>query len=231
MVNDATNRLEAVVRRPHAIKWTVITLAACLAVAFGLTIGTPNAMAGDGAGNRAGNGDRDRVNNGAGNAAVDGAVKAAVDGAEKATKKATEPDWQRLDTALALAKVSDKLIIVNFYTDWCPNCRRMNEKTYRDEGVLKQLNESFISVKLNAESSRPLIIEGQTVTEYQVALMFRVGSYPTTWFLTSEGRPLLPVKGYYGPDLFAPMLRFVEGGWYEKMDFDMYMEREKRGKK
>ncbi len=146
-------------------------------------------------------------------------------------KKPAEPDWQRLDKALAIAKESGKLIIVNFYTDWCPNCRRMNEKTYRDEAVLKQLNKSFIPVKLNAESSRPLIIEGQTVTEYQVALMFRVGSYPTTWFLTSEGRPLLPVKGYYGPDLFAPMLRFVEGGWYEKMDFDMYMEREKRGKK
>ena len=146
-------------------------------------------------------------------------------------KKPAEPDWQRLDNALALAKNSGKLIIVNFYTDWCPNCRRMNEKTYRDEAVLKQLNQSFISVKLNAESSRPLIIEGQTVTEYQVALMFRVGSYPTTWFLTSEGRPLLPVMGYYGPDLFAPMLRFVEGGWYEKMDFDMYMEREKRGVK
>ncbi|MYA78836.1 MAG: DUF255 domain-containing protein [Gemmatimonadetes bacterium] len=146
-------------------------------------------------------------------------------------KKPTEPDWQRLDKALALAKDSGKLIIVNFYTDWCPNCRRMNEKTYRDETVLKQLAKSFISVKLNAESSQPLIIQGQTVTEYQVALMFQVGSYPTTWFLTSEGRPLLPVRGYYGPDLFAPMLRFVEGGWYEKMDFDLYMEREKRGEK
>ena len=57
--------------------------------------------------------------------------------------------------------------------------------------------------------------------------MFRVNSYPTTWFLSSEGRPIIPVKGYYGPELFAPMLRFVEGGWYEKMDFDTYMEREK----
>jgi len=149
----------------------------------------------------------------------------AGDGNEE---EVAEPNWQRLDKALALAKVSGKLIVVNFYTDWCPNCRRMNEKTYRDDGVLKQLNESFISVKLNAESSRPLTIEGQSVSEAQVALMFRVNSYPTTWFLSSEGRPLIPVRGYYGPELFAPILRFVEGGWYEKMDFDMYMEREKK---
>ena len=163
----------------------------------------------------------------AASATVDVPNAAAGDG-NKSEEKASEPDWQRLDKALELAKGSGKLIIVNFYTDWCPNCRRMNEKTYRDEEVLKQLGKSFIPVKLNAESSRPLIIEGQTVTEYQVALIFQVNSYPTTWFLTSEGRALLPVKGYYGPDLFAPMLRFVEGGWYEKMDFDMYMEREKK---
>ena len=143
-------------------------------------------------------------------------------------KKAAEPEWQRLDKALVMAKDAGKLIIVNFYTDWCPNCRRMNEKTYRDEGVLKQLSKSFIPVKLNAESSQQLIIEGQAVTEYQVALVFQVNSYPTTWFLSSDGRPLIPVRGYYGPELFAPMLRFVEGGWYEKMDFDMYMEREKK---
>lgn len=195
-------------RRLIAYRWTSVTLVACMAVVFGLTLGTLNASAVDGAGNATG-------------------VPVATAG-EVNEKKPAEPDWQRLDKALALAKDSGKLIIVNFYTDWCPNCRRMNEKTYRDERILKQLAKSFISVKLNAESSRLLTIQGQTVTEYQVALMFQVGSYPTTWFLTSDGRPLLPVKGYYGPDLFAPMLRFVEGGWYEKMDFDMYMEREKQ---
>lgn len=150
---------------------------------------------------------------------------AATDGDEK---KAAEPNWQRLDNALALAKASGKHIVINFYTDWCPNCRRMNERTYRDDEVLKQLQQAFIPVKLNAESSNPLIIKGQAVSEAQVALMFRVNSYPTTWFLSSDGSPLIPVRGYYGPKLFAPMLRFVEGRWYEKMDFDMYMEREKK---
>lgn len=193
MAYEAVDRFTQISKSGPIARWQKATLAAFLAVVFGMTIGTADALAGEGD-----------------------------------EEKAAEPNWQRLDKALAQAKDSGKLIIVNFYTDWCPNCRRMNEKTYRDDGVLKQLSKSFISVKLNAESSQPLIIEGQAVTEAQVALMFRVNSYPTTWFLTSDGRPLLPVRGYYGPDLFAPMLRFVEGGWYEKMDFDMYMEREKK---
>ena len=137
------------------------------------------------------------------------------------------PNWLQLDKALAEAKASGKYIIINFYTDWCPNCKRMNERTYRDNEVLKQLQEAFIPVRVNAESSRPLIIEGQTMSEEQIALMFRVNSYPTTWFLSSDGRPLMPLRGYYGPKIFAPVLRFVEGGWYKEMDFEMYMEREK----
>lgn len=148
--------------------------------------------------------------------------------AEDRNETATKPNWQQLDKALALAKASGKYIIINFYTDWCPNCKRMDERTYRDNEVLEQLQEAFISVKLNAESSRPLIIEGQAISEERIALMFRVNSYPTTWFLSSEGRPLMPLRGYYGPKIFAPVLRFVEGGWYEKMDFEMYMEREKQ---
>ncbi|MCY3713841.1 MAG: thioredoxin family protein [Gemmatimonadetes bacterium] len=215
MTSDATDRFYSVVRKQIAERWASITFVAFMAVVFGLTIGTLTASAGNG------------TTDGAVNAPDD----ATVDGAGEATEKPAEPDWQRFDRALALAKDAGKLIVVNFYTDWCPNCRRMNEKTYRDDAVLKQLSKSFIPVKLNAESSQPLMIEGRTLTEYQVALIFRVNSYPTTWFLTSEGRPLLPVRGYYDPDLFAPMLRFVEGGWYEKMDFDMYMEREKRGEK
>ena len=138
-----------------------------------------------------------------------------------------KPNWLQLDKALAEAKASGKYIIINFYTDWCPNCKRMNERTYRDNEVLKQLQEAFIPVKVNAESSRPLIIEGQAMSEEQIALMFRVNSYPTTWFLSSDGRPLMPLRGYYGPKIFAPVLRFVEGGWYKEMDFEMYMEREK----
>ncbi len=193
MMYEAVDRFTQVFKSGTFARWQSATLAALLAVVFGMTIGTADASAGD-----------------------------------RNEEKAAEPNWQRLDKALALAKDSGKLIIVNFYTDWCPNCKRMNEKTYRDEGVLKQLSKSFISVKLNAESSRPLIIEGQAISEAQVALMFRVSMYPTTWFISSEGRPILPVRGYYGPELFAPMLRFVEGGWYEKMDFDMYMEREKK---
>ena len=103
----------------------------------------------------------------------------------------------------------------------------MDEKTYGDKGIQAQLNKSFILVKLDAESPKPLIIDGRSVSEAQTAAMFKVNSYPTTWFMTADGKPIAPVKGYVSPERFAPILRYIEGGYFTKMEFDIYMEREK----
>jgi len=140
-------------------------------------------------------------------------------------------NWNRFDKALALAKQTNKPIVVDVYTDWCHWCTVMDEKTYGDKGIQAQLNKSFILVKLDAESPKPMIVQGRSVSEAQVAAMLKVTSYPTTWFLTSEGQPIAPLKGYVPPEKFAPVLRYIEGGFYTEMDFDMYMEREKPKKK
>lgn len=140
-------------------------------------------------------------------------------------------NWHRFDRALALAKQTNKHIVVDFYTDWCHWCDVMDEKTYGDKGIQAQLNKSFILVKLDAESPKPLVIQGRSVSEAQVAAMFKVTSYPTTWFMTADGKPIAPLKGFVPPERFAPVLRYIEGGFYTQMDFDMYMEREKPKKK
>lgn len=139
--------------------------------------------------------------------------------------------WHRFDKALALAKQTNKPIVVDVFTDWCHWCKVMDEKTYGDKDIQTQLNKSFILVKLDAESPKPLIVEGRSVSEAQVASMLKVKSYPTTWFMTPDGKPIAPLKGFVPPERFAPVLRYIEGGHYTKMDFDMYMEREKPKKK
>ncbi len=233
MTDIETGHAEIMEETPSDGRRRRIRRMACFAAALCLTSGSLDAAAADGGekGNENGMASvqsqpESGVPPGSRSQTKGGGLESTAGDAEE--KKVAEPAWQRLDRALALAEGTGKHILVNFYTDWCPNCRRMDERTYRDDGVLKQMSASFIPVKVNAESNRPLRIDGHTVSEAQLALMFRVNSYPTTWFLAPDGRALMPLKGYYGPELFAPVLRFVEGGWYEKMDFDMYMEREKK---
>jgi len=52
--------------------------------------------------------------------------------------------------ATAEAKASGKLIMIDFYTDWCGWCKKLDADTYPAPEVVKQA-DSFVSIKLNAE--------------------------------------------------------------------------------
>lgn len=45
-------------------------------------------------------------------------------------------DWERdYENALTRAKKENKLVIVNVYTDWCGQCRRMDKETFANREV------------------------------------------------------------------------------------------------
>ncbi len=132
--------------------------------------------------------------------------------------------WHRYDKALALAKNQNKFVLIDFYTDWCGWCKVMDDKTYADPAVKALLEKSFILVKVNAESRRFVKLRGQNVTEVRLASIYRVSSYPTTWFLQPDGKAIAPVSGYVTPEKFEPILRYISEGVFKKMGFEQYMK-------
>ena len=132
--------------------------------------------------------------------------------------------WHRYDKAVVLAKKENKFILIDFYTDWCGWCKVMDDKTYADPAVKALLEKSFILVKVNAESKRFIKLQGQQITETHLASIYRVTSYPTTWFLQPDGKAIAPLNGYVSPDRFEPVLRYISDGAYKKMGFDQYMK-------
>ncbi|MBT5874782.1 MAG: DUF255 domain-containing protein [Candidatus Latescibacteria bacterium] len=135
-----------------------------------------------------------------------------------------EPTWHRYDKALKLAQDQDKFLLIDFYTDWCGWCEVMDEKTYTDPEVRKLIDEHFILVKVNAESKRFIKLQGRNITETRLASIYKVTSYPTTWFLQSDGKAIAPVNGYVTPQDFEPILRYISGGWFKKMGYDAFVK-------
>ncbi|MBI4550832.1 MAG: DUF255 domain-containing protein [Candidatus Latescibacteria bacterium] len=134
--------------------------------------------------------------------------------------------WNRYDRGLVLAKQQNKHVLIDFYTDWCGWCKTMDEKTYGDKSIQAILTSKFVLVKVNAESKQTVQVNGKTVTEAQVAAMYRVNGYPMTWFLDPDGKAVSPVSGYVPPDEFSPILTYVGDGWYKRMKFEQFVKRQ-----
>jgi len=95
-----------------------------------------------------------------------------------------------LSKSLEAAKQSKKFVLVDFYTDWCSMCKKMDKTTYVDPGLVSYLNEKFICVKLNAEDKA----DGEKEAEKR-----NVGEFPQALVYTSEGKMLGRITGTDNP--------------------------------
>lgn len=139
--------------------------------------------------------------------------------------------WYKYDEGLAKAKKEKKHIMISFYTTWCGWCKRLDLHTFGNQEIIKVLNESYVPIKVNGQSGEKVKIDGKEVTEKQVARIYGVRAYPTTWFLKPSGERIAPRQGYAGADEFLYILNWVKDDLYEKISFQEFVkgEQEKKG--
>ena len=121
---------------------------------------------------------------------------------------------------MALARAENKFALVDFWTAWCHWCKVMDKDTYSDPSVKRKLAESFVAIKVNAESDAA---QGEGApTGREIASQYQVSSYPTTWFLDAEGQKIAPLPGFMPPSDFGVVLDFIATGAYQTQKFQEY---------
>jgi thioredoxin-related protein len=98
----------------------------------------------------------------------------------------TVTSWNQ---ALELAKKANKPIFLDAYTDWCGWCKVMDKETFSDAKVAAFMNANFVNVKMEMET-------GEGV---DVAMKYRISSYPTFKVYAVDGTPTYTVLGYQEP--------------------------------
>ena len=101
-----------------------------------------------------------------------------------------------LRTALDKAGREGKPVLVDFYTDWCGWCTKMDQDTYSDKSV-NAIASDFACVKINGDRQRDLVQK------------YNVKAYPTTVFLDGKGTAIQKVRGYLGPGQMNKVMRSV----------------------
>lgn len=97
-----------------------------------------------------------------------------------------------LTQALARARKANKLVMVDFYTDWCGWCKELDKNTYTNPKVGEITNRHYVAAKVNAE-------KGGTAA----ARKYQVDGFPTILFLTGTGEAVGRIVGYMPAEPFA----------------------------
>ncbi len=141
--------------------------------------------------------------------------------------KSSAIEWQEFSKALELAKQQNKIVVVDFYTDWCGWCKRMDKDTYGHAEVVKYAKAKLIMSKVDAESSAKTRFKERELTYQQLAMGLGVRGYPTTAFFDSNGELITSISSYLTAEQFMPILEFLSDGHYKTMKYEAFLEKRK----
>jgi thioredoxin-related protein len=103
------------------------------------------------------------------------------------------------EVALSRAKKEKKHVLLDFYTDWCGWCKRLDKDVFAVESFQKEA-AGVLGVKINAEKLPEL------------AQKFGVSSYPRLFVLDPSGAVVERIQGYLNLEAFTARIRQVKSG-------------------
>lgn len=113
----------------------------------------------------------------------------------KPSGKAVHIAWETsYDTAVKKAKKANKLIMIDFYTEWCSWCKVLDTTAYVDPEVVTE-SKNFINLKINGDEAPNL------------AMKYRITGYPTIAWIDSGGNVVDRIDGYPQGSNFADLMR------------------------
>ncbi len=121
--------------------------------------------------------------------------------------------WYTYEEGMALGKDENKKVFLYFWTEWCPNCKKMEKKTFQDASVIAYLNKNFISIRVNSDKQR------------DIAAIYGVRGVPDNWFIAENSEAISNQPGSIPAKMFLPLLKFIRTDNYKEMTFSQFLKK------
>ncbi len=89
-----------------------------------------------------------------------------------------------INSSLKEAQKSNKLVFIDFYTDWCGYCKELNKETFTDQNVKEKFAQKYVLVKINGDLYPDLTSK------------YKVYGYPTLVILDANGNEIKRQAGF-----------------------------------
>lgn len=100
------------------------------------------------------------------------------------------------------AKTEHKIIMADFYTDWCIWCRQLDMKVYTDPTIADYANKNQVNWKTDAEKGEGI----------DLAKKYKITGYPTLVFIDGDGNEVDRIVGYFpAADFYGVMKGITDG--------------------
>lgn len=73
-------------------------------------------------------------------------------------------NFEQLEDSLA---IKPKKVFIDFYTDWCSYCKKMDKKVFTKAEVIEKINKEYYAVKMDAETRDSIRFDGQVFINRQ----------------------------------------------------------------
>jgi thioredoxin-related protein len=124
---------------------------------------------------------------------------------------------------IAEAAESGKRVMVYFHQNGCPYCAKLVKDNFTDKQVVPYLRKHFAPIDINMWGDRDVTgLDGNAYTEKDWAAKNKVWFTPTILFFDEKGNVALRINGYYDPEKFMHVLRYVAEKKETQLSFSDY---------
>jgi len=118
-------------------------------------------------------------------------------------RKGVAVQWKKYDAAAVTASAG-KPVVIDFFATWCIPCKELDEKTFSDAGVAKDLNR-FTRIKADLTNNQDPLVQ-------ELTKRYSIVGVPTVVFIDSSGheQQTLRLTGFEKPEQFLVRIQQVK---------------------